>query len=377
VPQLCHYTMVALHKLDVSVRYDEFADRIMVDDKPITDAIETQLWVSVQEKFNFMPTRTFFSEYLKKIALDNAYHPVRDYVTSVEWDGKPRIDTWLRDYAGVEDSPYSRAISRVFLLAAVNRVFRPGCKFDEMIVLEGPQGALKSTLLSTLAVRDEWFHDHVPLNSSKKFLETSVGKWLLEVAELSTMRNVEVEQLKRMLSSRSDKARLAYGRHPIDRHRQCVLIGTTNENEYLRDMTGNRRFWPVQVGEVKIDDLQRDRHQLWAEAFKRMDEPIRLPKQLWHEAGLQQEARVEIHPWEDTLADAFEGREGKIKTNTVYEVLDLPTERRSRNDARTVGKILRRMGFHREKQKFPGEERTSWCYVRGDRREVLHPKQVF
>src|SRR5262249_47016077 len=212
------------------------------------------------------------------------FHPVRDYLDGLQWDGVPRIDRWLITYAGAEDSKYTRAVSALFLIAGVRRVRQPCCKFDEMMILEQPtQGTEKSSALAVLAVREEWFTDDLPLNvEGKRVIEALRGKWIVEAAELSGMKKADIAHLNALLSRRRDTARMAYGRLPLEMPRQCIIAGTTNKSEYLRDTTGNRRYWPVLIVQFDLAALRRDLDQLWAEAAVReaKGESIRLAREL-------------------------------------------------------------------------------------------------
>ena len=172
---------------------------------------------------------------------------------------------WWRDGYGVR--PSGRTLT---LIAAVRRVRTPGCKFDELLVLESPQGLLKSSALRVLSVEESWFSDDLPLNSDgKRAIESLAGRWIVEAAELNGLRRSDIEHLKSFLSRQVDRARMSYDRLVTAAPRQCVFIGTTNSTTYLRDGTGNRRFWPVRVGRFDIEALRRDRDQLWAEAAAR------------------------------------------------------------------------------------------------------------
>ncbi|RYZ17362.1 MAG: hypothetical protein EOO70_02155, partial [Myxococcaceae bacterium] len=195
-------------------------------------------------------------------------HPVRDYLKGVIWDGVPRLERWLTTYLGVEDTPYTQAVGASTLRAAVARALRPGSKVDTMLVLQGEQGAGKSKSIRALC-GERWFTDDLAEFGSKDAAEQLLGAWFVEVAELGAMNRSEVERVKSFISREVDRFRPAYGHKVVDRPRQCVFIGTTNADTYLRDETGNRRFWPVQVGAVgqlDVEALKRDRDQLWAEA---------------------------------------------------------------------------------------------------------------
>ena len=184
-----------------------------------------------------------------KVADDRAYHPLRAYLAGLpEWDGSPRVDTLLIDYLGATDNAYIRAVTRKTLCAAAARVYSPGCKFDTILVLNGPQGIGKSTLIAKLG--GEWFSDSLQLSDThdKTAAEKLQGYWILEIGELAGLRKAEVETLRSFLSRQNDIYRASFGRRATPHPRQCVFIGTTNaESGYLRDTTGNRRFWPVKV----------------------------------------------------------------------------------------------------------------------------------
>lgn len=198
-----------------------------------------------------------------------SFHPVKDYLKSLEWDGTPRVDTLLVDYLGVEDSPYARAAIRKALCAAVARVFRPGTKYDMALVLVGPQGTYKSTFLRKLG--RQWFSDSFSTVQGKEAYEQLQGAWIIEMAELSALKRSESEQVKQFMSKCEDQFRPAYGRTVEVFPRQCVFFGTTNDFTFLKDPTGNRRFNPVDVDPSRAtksvrDDMDAEVDQIWAEA---------------------------------------------------------------------------------------------------------------
>ena len=198
----------------------------------------------------------------------NAYHPVREYLRGLAWDGTPRLDTMLVDYLGAEDTPYTRAATRKWMCGAVKRVMAPGCKFDSAIVLVGKQGIGKSSFAGILS--RGWFNDSEINMNSKDGYESLHGNWIIELAELASTKRSDVETVKTFLSKCEDTYRPAYGRRAATFKRQCVFFGTTNEEEFLRDRTGNRRFWPVTVKQTELDRdaLEANIDQLWAEAVE-------------------------------------------------------------------------------------------------------------
>jgi hypothetical protein len=198
--------------------------------------------------------------------IDKARKIVREYLNALVWDQKPRIERWLIDYAGAADTEYVRAVSRKVLIAAVRRARQPGCKFDSMLILESPQGTGKSRALRILAVEDAWFADKLPLDA-REILETTEGKWIVEMSELSLLSPEDVGALKMCLSRQHDEARLAYQATVSRVPRQFLIVGTMNETEsVLQEPTGNRRFLWVRVQRFDLERLRTDRDQLWAEA---------------------------------------------------------------------------------------------------------------
>ena len=241
-------------------------------------------------------------------ASDQAYHPVRDYLNGLSWDGTPRLDTLFIDYLGAADTAYTRAVTRKAFTAAVARVMTPGCKYDTMLVLVGTQGRHKSTILAKMG--GAWFSDSLRTFGDKDAMETIQGTWVNEVAEMQAMAKAEVDAVKMFLSKTNDYYRAAYGRYTADRPRQCVFFGTTNSKECLTDTTGSRRFWVIDIdqqGRTKnvFRDLDEERGQLWAEAvtYWRLGEPLYLAQELEQVARSVQEDHRARHPWEGLIAD--------------------------------------------------------------------------
>ena len=267
------------------------------------------------------------------VARFRQYHPIRDALTCLTHDGHARLDTWLVRHAGVTDSAYVRAVGRKFLIQMVARVMEPGCKADHTLVLSGPQGQNKSTACRVLAGA-EYFSDTLPSIAGDKTdaIRHLQGKWLVELAELAPSRKSETEDLKAFLSGAVDRVRLPYARFDESFPRQCVFIGTTNEDQFLRDATGGRRFWPVTVGKViDIEALTSERDQLFAEAFAsyKAGEPWWLDRdfEVEHARPVQEAAREsdswadDVAAWLDKPADEFDDA-GSVKTHvTVSDVL--------------------------------------------------------
>ena len=242
------------------------------------------------------------------VALERAFHPVRDYLQSCEWDGVPRVDTLLIDYLGAEDSAYTRAVTRKTLAAAVARIYKPGCKFDYMLTLRGRQGLGKSAFIAKLG--GKWFSDTFTTMQGKDAYEQVQGVWIMEVGELAGMRKAEAETIKLYISKQVDRFRPAYGRRSQEFPRQCVFIGTTNEAQFLRDTTGNRRFWVVDTPNEPTRDMWDELtdeviKQIWAEAVEiyKRGEPLYLSKNIEKVAREIQEYYEEENPRAGVVAE--------------------------------------------------------------------------
>lgn len=375
-----HNVRVALRQLGIIVRYDAFKGRNRIEglegwpNGELDDAAMNRLRMLVDERFGFLAPETTFRNTVEDVARQNAFHPVRDYLDGLQWDGTPRLDSWLTTYAQAQDSDYVRGVAAIVLIAAVRRVRQPGVKFDTMLVLEGGQGSSKSSLLAMLATRPEWFNDNAPLGASaREAAEQLQGRLIVEIAELAGMSRREVEEVKAFLSRSTDRARAAYARSVTDVPRQCILVGTTNSERYLRDETGNRRFWPVKVGTIDLDALARDLDQIWAEAAVReaQGESITLPEHLWEAARAEQSERLVSTPVYEVLADALDGIEGRIPSQQLYNALnvgdDLVRRRALSND---VSGAMRRLGWQAKRFRQVPSENPVYGFEKGDSTQV-------
>ncbi len=364
---------LAMRKMGVVVSHDLFAGRSRVDGlegfgPALDDAAANRLWLEIDERFKFRPSKDLFQTVVADAARLNGFHPVTEYLAGLKWDGEGRIDRWLSTYGGAADTPYTRAVGKIVLVAAVRRVRQPGVKFDEMLVLESPQGTNKSSALKVLAVHDDWFTDDLPLNAeARRVIEALSGKWVVEAGELKGMRQGGANHLKGLLSRTHDKARMAYDRLEREVPRQCVIVGTTNDSRYLRDTTGNRRFWPVEVTGFDLEALRRDRDQLWAEAAAREAEgaSIRLDPSLWDAAAEEQDARRVEDPFYETLLSALgEEAPGKLRASDAWSILGKPSGMRTQDDNERLGDAMRRLGFERGRRRFGAGPEIA--YIRGD-----------
>lgn len=229
------------------------------------DLILVKRWLA--EHFGVEPSTNLILEATALVGHREAFHPVQDWLRSLKWDGKPRLNTWLKDYCQAKaEEPYLSQVSRKFLMAMVKRVFEPGCQWDYVLVLEGKQGKFKSSIARAIA-SDRWFMDNLPDLKDKDAMLNLQGKWLIELGELADVKRSDYNLVKAYLVRRVDSVRAHYGRLKEDVPRQSVFIGTINEGQYLKDPTGNRRYWPVKVGTCDVKGLTAVRDQIFAEAY--------------------------------------------------------------------------------------------------------------
>lgn len=363
---------VAIRRLDIQLKYDEFSHRNLIsglqgEGPELNDDALNRLYLLLDEQFNIRPKFEFFLKVVRDLARRNRFHPVRDVLDGLAWDGAKRIDTWLSVYAGAEDAPYTRAVGRLLLLAAVRRIRKPGCKFDEMVIFEGEGGTNKSTALTILAMEQEWFTDSLPLGvDGKQAIELLSGRWFVEIAELQGLKKAGVEGLKAFLSRRSDRGRLAYDKTASSLDRQCIFIGTTNSDAYLTDTTGNRRFWPIKIKSFDLEALKRDVRQLWAEAcvYEAAGESIRLDPQLYIVARMEQDKRSLEDPFQYRLEAVLGQLYGKIRTEDVMRIVGVMPGHRHGDHTRRVAEVMQNLGWHRDKRRFGGKN-PEHCYVRG------------
>ena len=311
-------------RLKDAFAYNEFSRRISLTRSlpwrgvsqtinSIRDADDSGLRRYLEDKYSYIG-KASIADAVTCIAVDNSYHPVREYLNDLVWDTIPRLDTLFIDYLGADDNAYTRAVTRKALTGAVKRIYEPGCKFDTMLVLVGSQGAGKSYLLNRIAVNPAWFNDSITTVRGKEAFEALQGYWIIEMAELTATRKSEIESVKQYISSTSDNYRSAYGHYIESNPRQCVFFGTTNDDEFLRDYTGNRRFLPVHIHkshaskDIFVDLTDTELAQIWAEAVYRYraNESLYLCGDILAQAVILQQSHTADSPYSGIIQEALQ-----------------------------------------------------------------------
>jgi predicted P-loop ATPase len=317
--------------------------------RPLRDGDVTTIQEWMQRAGLTNMTQSVAHQAVDQRASECAFHPVRDWLGDLRWDGRPRVKGWLSRYLGVAPSEYAAAIGQMFLVGMAARVFKPGCKCDFMLVLEGPQGGRKSTACAILGA--QWFSDSLPdIRAGKDASQHLRGKWLIEVSELSAIDKTEAAALKAFLTRSEERYRPPYGRHEVIEPRQSIFVGSTNKAVYLRDETGGRRFWPVKVGTINTDRLQADRSQLFAEAVKLYRDGARW----WPDSSFEaehirpeQDARYEADVWESIISQYLEPFSMTTVAEIAREGLHMEAARIGTTEQRRIAAALERMGWER------------------------------
>ncbi|MBN50051.1 MAG: hypothetical protein CMN85_10955 [Spongiibacteraceae bacterium] len=348
-----------------------------------TDADTARLRIWISKKYGFSPKSADAEDAILVAAQDKSFHPVTEYLDGLVWDRQPRVRSWLKTYMGAESSAedagerarYERYVSLVgtmWLIAAIARVVRPPVKSDCVLILEGLQGLGKSTALEILG--GSWFSDtHFALGEKDGYQQMQ-GVWICELAELDSFNKAESTRAKQFFASSEDRYRPAYGRRAHAFARQCVFAGTTNQDSYLKDPTGNRRYWPVFCYRLDAVALARDRDQLWAEAYQLYC----LGEKWWvqeHDKHLfeeQQEARFASDVWEDLiveyLRDPMNNAEVYFTTNDLMAgALRLEPAQMRQPEQTRVGQIMTRLGWRKSRRavlESSGKQVRKWVYER-------------
>lgn len=317
--------------------------------KKIDDSDEIFIKGWLAEEKHFEPPRALINEALVLCSAKNKIHPVKNYLESLKWDGKKRLDLWMHKVCGAEDNIYSTLVGRKMICALVKRIYDPGCQFDNLIVLEGKQGIYKTSMLRIIG--GEWYAPFSIKAESKDAIDVMQGKWLLEMEELTAMRYTDIEHIKAFLSRTVDRVRLSYRRNAQDFPRQCVFIGSMNpigDNQYFKDTSENRRFWPIECkGTIKIRWVKENRDQLFAEAMKVYEkEKLFLDNEDAIKISVdKQEDRKPHDSWMDLIDEFLSGKNFITTIEIMTKCLHCPTDKITIANSIRVGICMRRLGW--------------------------------
>jgi len=380
-------TMNALRSFNIPFSYDLFHDQYLVGSRALQlkigeniDHAILVLRTEIIRKFQFEPKPEIIRSAVYRMCVGNSFDPMRDYLDNLEWDGVKRIDNWLITYLDAPDDELNRAIGRKVLLAAVRRIKSPGTKFDQVLVLEGPEGLGKSTLIKVLAGGDDFFSDGTDIfvRSARGVQEDCIGVWLYEIPEIDLVLEDEkaARRVKGFASRTHDKARPAWGRTVVNRGRRFIFIATCNSDNYLIPEVGYRRFWPVTVRNIDLEAVKRDRDQLWAEAIEveAKGEDLMIDQSLWGVANKRADDRRVIDPWEDILSKvessfyercrlSREHGETRVASNYLFtQFLCLNLAYVKVPETKRVAACMRRLGWKGPKVlNIDGEDVKGYC----------------
>jgi putative DNA primase/helicase len=351
-----------------AIGFDDFAERIMIrkacpagEPGPWTDNADklTAIWLQ-RSKWQLEASYELVASSIETVARKNTFHPLRDRLNALVWDGNPRVDTWTSKYLGAEDSLVHVTMGVRWLLGAVRRAFEPGCQMDAAIILEGPQGRGKSSALRILSLG--FFTDELSDVGSKDASMQLHGCWIVEIAELDAISRADAAKVKAFLTRRVDRFRAPYGRHVAEHPRQCVFAGSVNHNDYLRDETGGRRFWPIACGRIDLEALKRDVEQLWAESVQRyrngectyIDDVA-----IAAEVAAHTSERYQGDAWQDVVLAYAQVRES-VSIQECLEHVGVERGHWSQQDSNRIAKILKAQGYVRRQMTIGGKK--SWRY---------------
>ncbi len=311
--------LIALKKLGLDCSYNIFKNEYLIsgqlltiyDTGQVSDNTVLALRHLIRMNFNFEPSPRKMQDAVTRYCTMRTFHPIKQYLEGVpRWDGLTRADELLSTYFNAPDTPFNRAVSRIVMIASVRRIYTPGTKFDYMTVLQSPEGFNKSSAIETLYGKDNFTDQSTIGLNARDTEEVMRGHWGQENPELSGISKADWNRFKANLSRTNDRTRRVFERNPINAQRTCIPWGTTNDDTYLRALSGvNRRFFSVDVlSSIDIAQLIRDRDDLWAEAMEieATGESCMLPEKYWDDANAERLKRTEIDPWEDTLRDISE-----------------------------------------------------------------------
>lgn len=360
-----------LNKLGKTLRFNDMTQQIEWNGRPLEDHDLVDIQIIVEEA-QYQPVDRDLRAAVARVARENRYNPVVDYLNELKWDGTPRLEWWLQKLLGTPDSPFIRLVGPKYLISAVARAMDPGCKVDTVMVIEGPQGLKKSSAIAAL-FGEQFTAESVSIfDQHNKMVMQMMGAWCVELAEFVAVIRKDQNAVKGLISMRSDRVVLPYAKLASDHPRRCVFLGTINPDEsgYLTDSTGNRRYWPVTATKIDLEGLALRRDQLWAEAveaYKRGD-------RWWLEgdenrlAEEQAADRQEDDAWSEPLRKAIEreldaGRKVEILScDDALGLIGVPNERKDKRAQMRAATALKALGYERVKARAGPDAKPIWAW---------------
>lgn len=331
------------------------------------DLIDMRL---ILEREGFPPSERDVRSAAERVARENTYNPIVDYLNGLKWDNRPRLERWMISLLGAPDTPFVRAISPKVLISAVARAMNPGCKVDTVLVLEGEQGIKKSSAIAAL-FGEEYTAESVSLfDQHNKMVMAMMGAWVVELAEFVAIARSHHASVKGLISMRKDKVVLPYAKMASTHPRRCIFFGTINPEAagYLTDNTGNRRYWPVTVTKINVDGLRAHRDQIWAEAMER----YRKGERWWLEADEEaaaieaQSEREEEDAWTEPLGNKLteKGWPAELTVDQALTMLSIPHERKDKRAQMRAAAALKSLGYVKDQKWDAAKSRPIKLWVR-------------
>ena len=342
---------------------NELDGLIYKDAKPITDEDMEILYEWIYLHYDLHASETHIERAIRLVAHRNRRHPIREYLQGLTWDGTPRLGRWLANYCGASVAPLIGRIGTCWAISAVARVMDPGCKVHTCLIFKSGQGSGKSSTFELMAIREEWFSDSDIDMGSKDKYQSIQGVWIYELAELSSIRKAENTAVKSFITSRKDRYRPAFDRFTRVQPRQTIFVGTTNEEAFLTDPSGSRRFWPVTVGRIDQAGLLKVRDQLWAEAVHRYD----AGEQWWLTDSEEEQLRIhnsqyrQADIWEDAVETWASKRAAPFtQAELMEDALGREMKHANGRDEIRTRSILQALGYETRQMRLNGRKARWW-----------------
>tara|TARA_Y100000114_G_scaffold111186_1_gene104941 strand:+ start:1787 stop:3121 length:1335 start_codon:yes stop_codon:yes gene_type:complete len=341
---------------------NSFTNTLKIDERDYRDTDDTRIALWVSRAYGLEYSEAAISATTQLIGEENKRNPLIEWLDSIHWDGTPRLASWIIEATDCPDTELNRKMAEKWLIQAIARAYQPGCKADCVLILAGDQGAGKSTLFRTLAT-DEYFAD-TPLDIGSANSYSQIARaWIYEVAELDSVRRSANSATKAFLSAQEDNFRPAYGRHAITIKRHVVFAGTTNEAQFINDMTGSRRYWPIKVNEVNLHWVRENRDQLWAEAIVayRAGETWYLDKEMDIQRHDSSKIYRQDDPWVEPITNFLMIHRGHVTMTMVMEEgLKIERARMNRRDEMRIAEILRELNYEKKRLMTDGKRKYVW-----------------